>query len=68
MGATRAWWTLQTWGFTNVRVLDGCFECWQQETGGAPVPGASMPKGGVQFDASTVTDKGFMKATQVEVK
>ena len=23
MGATRAWWTLTSWGFTDVRVLDG---------------------------------------------
>ena len=24
--ATRAWWTLYTWGFENVMVLDGCFD------------------------------------------
>ena len=28
MGATRAWWAMTSWGFTDVRVLDGGLNAW----------------------------------------
>lgn len=64
-GATRCWWTLNTWGFTNVRVLYGGFEAWKAQ-GGKPATGAASVQA-VSFDASTLLDKSQMKATTDDV-
>jgi len=64
-GATRSWWTLGTWGFQNVRVLDGGYENWKA-MGGKPETGKANMKA-VNFDSSSLVDKGYMKATADEV-
>lgn len=64
-GPTRCWWTLNTWGFTNVRVLDGGFDAWKA-AGGKPQAGAAAPKP-VSFDQSSLVDKAQLKATTEDV-
>lgn len=55
MGATRAWWMLTSWGFSNVCVLDGGWQAWLREAGpvssgpSAPQPAAFMPAGLVDY-------------------
>ena len=65
MGATRAWWTLVSWGFTSVQVLDGGFAAWKA-AGGEVVAGAA-PAAPVAFDSSTLADTG-LKASAGDVR
>lgn len=68
MGSTRAWWALCSWGFTNVRVLDGGYEAWKTESPNAVPSAAAAALSPVKFDASTlVDDVAHMKATQADV-
>lgn len=65
-GATRSWWTLGTWGFNNVRVLDGGWENWKAMGGKAETGKPNGPKP-CQFDQSSLVDKANMKATAEDV-
>ena len=62
MWVTRAWWTLWSWGFTNVMLLDGCFEAaWRSS--GNPVSEGDEKYPPKTFNVESLVDHG--KATRV---
>mmetsp|Transcript_40743 Transcript_40743/g.79719 ORF Transcript_40743/g.79719 Transcript_40743/m.79719 type:complete len:254 (-) Transcript_40743:493-1254(-) len=63
MWATRIWWVLQSWGFDNVSILDGCMHsAWQSELtqGVEEYPARS-------FEQSSLKDRSSLKAETAEV-
>jgi 3-mercaptopyruvate sulfurtransferase SseA len=65
MWATRAWWTLWSWGFTNVMLLDGCFESAWRSTGN-PVSEGDEKYPPKDFDIDSLVDHG--KTTRVSTE
>jgi hypothetical protein len=67
IGATRAWWVLSSWGFSDVRVLDGGLDSWVL-AGGVLESGPLVAGAEEEFDASTLVDRaGGVLATQADV-
>jgi thiosulfate/3-mercaptopyruvate sulfurtransferase len=66
MGATRAWWTLTSWGFSDVRVLDGGLNAWKA-AGGTVGTGPANAVAPADFDEASLTDNAAMVATAEDV-
>lgn len=66
MGATRAWWTLTSWGFHDVRVLDGGLDAWKA-AGGELKYGPADRIIRTTFDEASLVDNASMVATASDV-
>ena len=68
MGATRAWWVLHSWGFSNVWVLNGGLTSWCES--GLPLEaGESSRAHPGEFESAWLQDKGScFKATANDVQ
>jgi len=66
--STRAWWTLFSWGFTNVKVLNGVYEAVWQGVSGMPVEsGVGASRSPCQFAIESLIDHKELRATTEEV-
>eukprot|EP01052_Picozoa_sp_SAG31_P009386 SAG31_NODE_491_length_14923_cov_12.905221_5_plen_280_part_00 len=65
MWATRCWWVLWSWGFTNVAVLDGGFERWVADD--RPVGSGVFTHPPRRFDAASLVDHSAAKADKATV-
>ena len=65
MGATRAWWAMTSWGFTDVRVLDGGLNAWTAI--GGPTAAGPAPAAAADFDEASLSSNDAMVATADDV-